>query len=427
MNLYEQKKGESVLHIMFMAQCYAPEEVSAAVLITELAEDLAKRGHAVTMVTGVPNYPYGRVFHGYRNKIFQAECLNSVRVIRTWRFISPSKVFWQRIIHYGTYSGTALFGGMMAGRPDILVNYSPPLPLGLSAWLLSRTWRIPWVLQLEDLYPEAAVAAGILRNRRMISFFSSMERFIYRKATHISLISERFRQNLIGKGVEPPKMTLIPVWADPEAVRPLPKENGFRKLHGLSNQFVVMYAGNIGHTSSLEDVLWAAEKLKGEPGLFFVILGEGVKKPILQEMARTKGLENVLFLPYQPREIFAEMMAAADLSLVTLNQASSLSSLPSKTFNIMASARPILSVTPPDSEIANLITEAQCGIIVPPNQPVMLAEKILNLKRNGKGLMEMGQKGRHQLETKFSRRRCVEMYDKMLKEILARNDKGFLP
>jgi colanic acid biosynthesis glycosyl transferase WcaI len=179
------------MHVMFMAQCYAPEEVSAAVLITELATDLVKRGHQVTFVTGAPNYPYGRVFEGYRNRAYQVEWLDGVRVVRTWSHISPNASFWPRILHYGTYSATAFYGGLLAGKPDIVVNYSPPLPLGLSAWLLSRLWRVPWVLQLEDLYPDAAVAAGMLQNRPAIAFFAAMERFQYRQATHISLIAER--------------------------------------------------------------------------------------------------------------------------------------------------------------------------------------------------------------------------------------------
>jgi colanic acid biosynthesis glycosyl transferase WcaI len=144
-------------------------------------------------------------------------------------------------------------------------------------------------------------------------------------------------------------------------------------------------------------------------------------------MAQSKGLQDVLFLPYQPRKAFSEMMAAADISLVILNRASSLSSLPSKTFNIMASARPILGITPPESEIAQLIAEGHCGINVQPDHPEFLAEKILNLKKHGNGLMEMGQNGRDQLETKFSRRRCVEMYDTMLKELLGKNGKGICP
>src|SRR5690349_12751692 len=143
------------MHIMLMAQCYAPESVSAAVLITELATDLVRRGHRVTIVTGAPNYPQGRVFEGYRNRLYSSEMLDGVRVIRTWSYISPAKKTLPRLLHYGTYSATAFYGGLLAGKPDVLVSFSPPLPLGLSAWLLRRLWRIPWVLQIEDLYPDA--------------------------------------------------------------------------------------------------------------------------------------------------------------------------------------------------------------------------------------------------------------------------------
>jgi colanic acid biosynthesis glycosyl transferase WcaI len=409
------------MRITFMAQCYAPEDVSAAVLITELATDLVKRGHQVTFVTGAPSYPYGRVFPGYRNRLYQVEWLDGVRVVRTWSYISPHKTFWRRILHYGTYSVTAFYGGLLAGKPEVIVNFSPPLPLGLSAWLLSRLWHVPWVLQLEDLYPEAAVAAGVLHNRAAIAFFSAMERFLYRQATHISLISESFRRNLLGKGVSPEKITLIPVWADPDLVYPLPKENAFRDQYDLTGQFVVIYAGNLGLTSSLEDVLTAAELLKDEPDVRFVIIGEGVKKATLEEMARNMKLENVLFLPYQPREVFPAMLAAADLSLVTLNPDSSLSSLPSKTFNIMASARPILAVTPPESEIAHLIQGAGCGLNVPPEHPELLAEVIRKLRQQVNLLSDMGQNGRSQLESRFARARCVDMYEQMLLS-LCRNE-----
>lgn len=406
------------MHVMFMAQCYAPEDVSAAVLISELATDLVKRGHKVALVTGAPNYPYGRVFPGYRNRIYQVERLDGVRVIRTWSYISPRKTFWPRIFHYGTYSVTAFYGALLAGKPDVLVNFSPPLPLGISAWLLSRLWRIPWVLQLEDLYPEAAVAAGVLRKRSAVAFFSAMESFLYHRANHISLISESFRQNLLNKGVSADKITLIPVWADPELVSNLPKENNFREQHGLQGKFVVMYAGNHGITSCLENVLQAAETLKDDPDIRFIFIGEGVKKPALEEVSRLKGLKNILFLPYQPREAFPEMVAAADLGLVTLNSRCSLTSLPSKTFNIMASGRPILAVTPPEGEVAHLIKEVECGVNIPPEHPELLAEAILKLKQQDKRLTEMGQNGRAQLETTFSRAYCIDMYEHMLLDVL---------
>ena len=399
---------------MFMAQVYAPEDVSGAVLVTELAVDLVRRGHQVTVVTSAPSYPYGRVYSGYRNRPYQVEWLDGVRVVRTWSYISSQKSFWRRIFHYGSYSATAFYGGLMLAKPDVLVNYSPPLPLGLSAWLLSRIWHIPWVLQIEDLYPGAAVAAGVLRSRTAIAFFSVMERFLYKRATHVSLICESFRRDLRRKGVPSEKITLIPVWADPDIVQPLPKENAFRAQHGLNGQFVVMYAGNLGHTSALEEVLDAAKILRHEAGVRFLIVGEGVKKGILEKLADAKGIGNIMFLPFQPRQALAEMLAAADVSLVTLNRHSSETSLPSKIFNIMASARPILAVTPRESEIAELVEEARCGIVIPPEHPDLLAEAIMNMREQIDLLREMGENGRAQIETRFARSRCVDMHEHML-------------
>lgn len=402
------------MNILFMAQCYAPEDVSAAVLITELASDLAKRGHRVTVVTGAPNYPQGRVFNGYRNGLYNVETLDGVRVIRTWSYISPSKKLWPRLFHYGTYSATAFYGGLFAGRPDVVISYSPPLPLGLSAGLLSRILRVPWVLQLEDLYPDAAIVAGVMTNKKVINFFIAMEKFLYRNAQRISVISKSFRQTLLAKGIPNSKIEIIPIWADPDEVRPMKKHNGFRQKHGLDNKFVVMYAGNIGLTSCLEDVLHAAEILQGQKDIQFVIVGEGVKKESLEAEKQTKQLSNILFLPFQPREIFPEMLAAADLSLVTLNAGAALSSMPSKIFNVMASARPILAVTPPGSEIMQIVEEAGCGWNVPPGLPEKLADAIIQLKGSESALIQMGKNGRACLEKNYSRNYCVDAYERML-------------
>jgi colanic acid biosynthesis glycosyl transferase WcaI len=409
------------MRILFMAQCYAPEDVSAAVLITELATDLVKRGHHVTVVTGAPNYPRGRVFKGYRNGLYKVETLDKVRVVRTWSYISPSKKFWPRLFHYGTYSATAFYGGLFAGRPDVIVSYSPPLPLGLSAWLLSRIFRVPWVLQLEDLYPDAAVAAGVMTNRKVINFFLSMEKFLYHKAEHISVISKNFRQVLLKKGIRNSKIKTIPVWADPDEIYPMQKQNAFRREHGLEDKFVVMYAGNIGLTSCLEDVLDAAEILRDQKDIQFVMVGEGVKKESLETEVCAKQLTNVLFLPFQPREIFSEMLAAADLSLVTLNSSAAFSSLPSKIFNVMASARPLLAITPPGCEIMQIVEESDCGWNVPPQSPEKLAEVILELKKREDRLVQMGQNGRACLEKNYSRAHCVDAYEKMLAELCSWN------
>lgn len=408
------------MKILFLAQCYAPEEVSAAIFITELATDLAARGHRVTVVTGAPNYPQGRVFDGYRNSLYASEMLDGVRVIRTWSYISPSKKLLPRTLHYGTYSATSFYGGLFAGRPDVIMSYSPPLPLGLSAWLLSRIFRVPWALQIEDLYPDAAVAAGVMTNRRVINFFLGMEKFLYRHAQRISVIAKSFRESLLGKGVPNQKIELIPIWADPNEIRPMDRENSFRRAHGLAGKFVVMYAGNIGLTSCLEDVLVAADMLRGQTDIQFVIVGEGVRKDALMAEAESMRLKNALFLPYQPRKLFPEMLAAADVSLVTLNADAALSSMPSKIFNVMASARPILAVAPRESEIAQIVADAACGQNVAPGSPEELAKVIVEMKARESDIVQMGQNGRACLEKNYSRQHCVDAYEKMLAAMCAR-------
>ncbi len=412
----EAATGRGVaLHVMFLAQCYAPEDVSAAVLITELAEDVARDGHRVTVVTAAPSHPRGRVFAGYRNAWWSAEQLGPVRVLRTWSFISPSRSFVARLLHQATWSVTALFGGLRAGRPDVVVSYSPPLPLGLSAWALATAWRVPWVLQLEDLHPDAAVAAGLLRNHLAIGALRILERRLYRRASHISVIAESFRGALEEKGVPPAKLSVIPVWADPSLVPPLPRENAFRAAHGLSGAFVLLYAGNLGHTSCLDGVIEAAALLREDARLRLVVVGEGVRRPALLAEARSRSLHNVLFLEYQPRAAFAEMLAAADVALVTLQPAAARSSLPSKVFNHMSSARPVLAVAPSGSELAQVISRAGCGVTAPPDDPQAIALAIRRLEEMPpRRLEEMGHRGREELLARFSRDRCATQYLEML-------------
>jgi putative colanic acid biosynthesis glycosyltransferase WcaI len=404
------------MKIMMLAQHYAPEEVSGAVLATELAEDLALRGHQVTFVTCAPNYPQGQVFSGYSNALHAVEMRNGVKIIRMWSHITPNKGFGARVINYSTFSAMAFFGGLVAGEQDVIFSYSPPLPLGIAAWLLSRLHRIPWVLRVEDLYPDAAVAAGVLRNRTAIAVFVGLEKCLYQKAAHISLISEGFRQNLLGKGIAPEKLSVAPVWADPDVIRPLPKENAFRQEHGLRGKFVVLYAGNLGITSLLEDVIAAAALLQDDPDIVFLLVGEGVKKEALMQQAQ--GLKQVHFLPYQPRSVLPELMAAADISLVTLNPASSSYSLPSKVFNIMASGRPILAITPSESEVARLVEIARCGCNVSPESPAETARRIRQLKNARPQCEVWGQNGRSYLDTEFTRRRCVDLYEATLQRVI---------
>jgi colanic acid biosynthesis glycosyl transferase WcaI len=402
------------MRILMLAQHYAPEEVSGAVLATELAEDLAKRGHLVTFLTGAPSYPYGKIYSGYANPLYSAETNNNVRIIRTWSYISPGKGSLPRLLNYVSFSIATFLAGLRVGKPDVIFCYSPPLPLGLSAWMLSSIWQVPWIFRVEDLYPEAATATGVLRNPAVIAILIRLERFLYRRATHISLISNGFKHNLLAKGVTADKLSVEPLWADIEHIYPQEKENEFRREQNLTGKFILGYAGNIGLTSALEDVLQAAELLQSHPDIHFVLVGEGSKKDALIQYSLDRDLKNVHFLPYQPRPAYA-LLLPPDLNLVSLNPESAKYSLPNKLFNLMASGRPILEITPLDSEIAQIIETAKCGTCVPPHEAELLANMILALKDNCELLQTLGSNGRRHVERYFARDVCIDQYETMIR------------
>jgi colanic acid biosynthesis glycosyl transferase WcaI len=399
------------VRILLLAQHYAPEEVSGAVLTTQFATDLAARGHQVWFVTAAPSYPEGVVFPGYRNRLLQHECLDGVHVVRVWSYIHPSKSFWRRFLNFATFSKVALWGGLTAGRPDLIFSFSPPLPLGIAAWALSRWWDIPWIIRVEDLFPDSAVAAGIIKNRTAIGFLFWLERWLYARTTHISVISEGFRKQLIKKGVSAEKISVMTVWADPEEIQPLPKDNDFRRQYELGDSFVVLYSGNMGLTSALEDVIQAAAGLQSFPRIRFFLIGEGVKKAALLDLAERLGAKNISFLPYQPRQTYLQALAAADLTLVTLNANSADYSFPSKIFSSMSAARPVLTVAPLENELSQIIVRSGCGRVSPPGDPIHLANMIKELMCAGSELIDMGQRGRETLETYYSRRNFVDHFD----------------
>lgn len=398
------------MHILLMGQHFWPEDISGAVLATQFAESLIARGHQVTFATCFPNYPKGIVFDGYRGKLFSQETHNEVAIIRTWSYTAPKEAIKGRFVNYATFSLTAFVAGLVARPPDIIMSYSPPMPLSLTALLISKLRRVPWVLRVEDLFPEYAIKAGVIRNRTLIRVLEWFEKLFYRHAVHVSVIADGFRQKLMERGVPPDKVSVIPVWADPGEVKPMPPNTAFRAEYGWQDKFIILYTGNLGLTCALEDALDAAELLLPHKDIQFVIVGEGLKKSGLITMAEEKQLTNVSFLPYQSRERFPELLATANITLVTLNEDSHATSLPSKTFNYMACARPILTMAPLQSELSQIVGGADAGVCVPPAEPDKLAQAILALKADPASQQKMGRNGRELLETQYSREHCIDMY-----------------
>lgn len=248
----------------------------------------------------------------------------------------------------------------------MILSTSPSLPVCIPASLLGWLRACPVVLNLQDILPEAAIHVGLLKNKWLIKVFSLLEKFAYRHATKISVIADGFVENLLSKGISPDKIEQIPNWVDVNFIRPLPKDsNNFRNSHNLHNKFVVLYSGNIALTQGLETVIQAAAKLRDFAEISFVIAGEAKGLERLQKYCTNCGADNVLLLPFQPREHLPEMLAAADVGLVVQKKNVISFNMPSKIQVLLASGRALIASVPDKGTAAKAIKQSGGGIVVP--------------------------------------------------------------
>jgi colanic acid biosynthesis glycosyl transferase WcaI len=306
----------------------------------------------------------------------------------------------------------------MAEKPDVILCINPPITVGFSGWLVSLARRTPMVFNVQDVWPDCLVLIDQLRSPALIRTFKFLEKFIYRVAARVTVLSEGMKKNLMRKGVPPEKIVVIPNWANVEAIKPVAHENSFRIAQGLAGQFVVMFAGNLGFIAMLDKVVEAAKLLESDRNIQFLIVGEGNAKPKLVSQAKELGLKNIKFLPTQPKEGLSEVLGAADVSLVTLNRQLGELNVPSKTYSIMASGRPVLASVPRDSEIARLVNIADCGQWAPPEDAHSLARAIQRMSHEPERLAQYGINGRRYVEQRHSRSGVTGEYHRLLHQIV---------
>jgi len=311
----------------------------------------------------------------------------------------------------------SIIAGMMCSHPDVVLCVNPPITVGFSGRLISLARSSPMINNIQDVWPDCIAIIGQLRNQLLFRFFQYLEKYIYKTSTRLILLSEGMKHNILTKSQNSNKIAIIPNWADVDFIRPLPKNNGFRKTHGLNDHFVVMFAGNLGFISVLDTVLDTASMLQNDIRIQFVIVGEGNAKPALVKRATAQKMNNVRFLPTQPKEVLPEMLAAADISLVTLDRRLGQLNVPSKTYSIMASGRPVLAAVPENSEIARLVKEADCGVCIPPENPEFMAEAIKNMLNQPEALDRYGKNGRKYVVKHYSRDKLLKRYRALLHEV----------
>lgn len=407
------------MRILLLTTYFQPDLASTGVLMTQLAEDLAGLGHEISVLTSMPHYSTSRIWDAYRGKIMRRERREGLDIYRLYLYVPGEKTsFKGRALNYASFGALAGAMGILTGLPDVILVPSPPLTNGLVGDFLARLWRVPFVYNVQDVWPQVVIRAGVMRGDRIIRFSKWLERYVYRRAHRLSVISNGFKENLLAKGVPPEKIEVIPNFFDTEFVRPGPRNNGFRHDHDLQEEaFVVLFGGNVGHSQGLETVLDVAKGLESHPDIRFLIVGNGVAKGDLQEYAAELGLSNTTFLPFQPHEQLPEMYAAADLCLVPLKHGFTQESVPCKIYTIMASGRPMLASIDEGSDTWRLIEETGAGIAVPPEDPEALAQGVLRFYRDRDLGRRMGQAGREYVVEHNSRKVIARKYHELLTSV----------
>ena len=409
------------MNILIYGLNYAPEPTGIGKYTGEMAECLAARGHTVEVICGLPHYPQWQVAAGYDGFRFRSETLAGVRVHRAQHYVPAAEQLRARtrIVLETSFTWGAARSWLprffSRQKPDVVIAVLPPMQIGI--WPLLYAWvrGVPWVLHVQDLQLDAALRLGMLPGGILGQMLYRIEAFLLRHATRVSTITEAMRQRVIEKGVPPERAWLFPNWADIEAVRPGPRENDFRKEFGIDPETVlVLYAGGMGEKQGLELVLEAARLCADEPHLQFLMAGAGGARLRLERQATKMGLQNLRFVPVQPVERLAEMLAAGDIHLVVQRLDAADLVMPSKLTNILAAGRPCVATADPGTALHDAVAGANTGETTPPGDSAAFAAAILRLARDPGQREACGQNARAYAECVLDKNHILARFEEDL-------------
>lgn len=367
------------MKVLFIADNFPPERNAQASRVYERACYWTRWGQEVTVITCFPNFPEGKVFAGYHNRWRQCEQLDGIEIVRVKSFIAPNRGTVLRILDFLSFMVTGFWAAMRAPRPDLLAVTSPQFFAACGACFAARLRRLPFVLEVSDLWPESIAAVGAMRRGLMMRMLEKVELSLYRMASRVVVLTPAFRRNLIRRGVDPAKIDVVINGVDLDRYRPPRPGSRKRPAWGLAeDKFVIGYIGTLGMAHGLANVLDAAERLR-DSAVHFLLVGPGAERELLLAEKGRRGLDNVTILPAQPKEKMPEIWALCDVALVHLkNQPLFETVIPSKMFEAMGMGLPILLVAPA-GEASRIILAERAGIHIGAGDPEALAQAALLL------------------------------------------------
>ena len=403
------------MRLLLISQLFTPEPTTKGL---EFALELTKRGYTVDVLTGFPNYPGGRIYSGYKGWWYQHEVIDGIHIHRVPIFPSHDHSAVKRVITYLSFALSAsLVVNFVVSRPTVALVYYPSLTASVPAMLLRYLRGVPFVYDIQDLWPDSLAATGMMRQRWQLRVVSLWCDLIHRSASKIVVLSEGFRSELIARGVPDARVKVIYNWCLTAPMSPLKAINSSRPV-ALCDRFNVMFTGNFGRAQALDVVLDAAQRLRATaPNVQFVLVGSGVEEHRLKEIAAAKGLSNVLFIARVPAAEIGQLMQHADALLVTLRPDPLFElTIPSKTQSYMAAGRPIVMAVAGDS--AELVRRANCGVTSVPGDAEALAEAVCALANLSPTILDaMGRAGADFYDAELSLQIGVGHFDKVFREV----------
>lgn len=373
------------MHILFLTDNFPPEGNAPATRTFEHAREWVKEGHKVTVITCAPNFPEGKVFEGYKNQWLSKNTLEGIRVWRVKTYITANEGFLKRTLDFLSFMVASFFTGLFVKKPDVIVGTSPQFFTVCSAWALSFFRRKPFVFELRDIWPASITAVGAAKDSLLIRLLEKLELFLYRQADAIVSVTHSFKKELVDRGVNGEKISVVLNGVDLSKYSPSDKKDELlEREFDLKGKFVVAYIGTHGMAHGLEHIVDAAQLLDDCGDICFLFVGGGAARQALEERIFSLKLKNVRLIPRQPKEAMPRVWSLCDISIVSLIDTPLFQTvIPSKIFESMGMGLPIL-MTAPNGEATEIVQSTGSGCVVPPENPKEFAAAVKRINASKK-------------------------------------------
>ena len=405
------------MKILFISDYFPPERNAPATRVYERAVYWAKWGHDVTFITNAPNFPEGKVFDGYRNRWYQVEMMDGIRVVRVKSFMAPNRGIVLRLLDFISFMISSIVAGSFQPRPDLVTATSPQFFAGLSGAFLSLRHRRPFVLEVGDLWPATVIGIGLMKRNLGLRLVEKVELWMYRRATGIVALSNLIKKDLVDRGVPETKVFVATNGVDLGRYAPRPKDEELVAQHELHGKFVAAYIGTHGMSHALERVIEAANLLRDRDDIRIMFVGAGAARDGIMKQTADLGLHNIVFVREQPKEMIARYWSVCDVAIVHLkNSPVFATAIPSKIFEAMGMGLPMV-IAAPDGDARQIVAKEEAGLVLPAEDPRALADAIVKL-RDDDELRKRLAANSHAAATSYTRetqaKRVLAVYERAL-------------